>query len=666
MAAPLPQLPRSQQRPRNLRRPNLGLVLNKNAYEMDPRALIDTNNARIKNGEIDSRNMGWEPFPENIGEGLQYNLDSKQVLFIQNFETRAGTTISMFANQTDLFYHDVSGPTLKYLTPIYITGTVDNPVSNQAIVGTGTAWATARLTAPVTGGFGDNVRPGDFIHFGATNQILPTATWHEIDTVVDNTHLTLLTDPGLLGGATAYTIRQTFTGTNLDRWFGETFPKAQTTIDIDGTPATNRDEDTVYLTNGLEMVGWDGNNLTAWWFFPGFVARKLRYHRQIMLASFIDEAGERKSQAIKTSRLNFPEDFTTEEATEFVSANGTSDIETLEPLGDSVIAYYERDIEVVTFVGPPLFWLIRSAVPGIGILSPTAIADFGDYHEILSHDRAYRFDGVSITEVMPQVMREVLRKQAPNRERRTYVHIDDENGEAIWSIPLSTDGTATDSPPVTAYSQHYLEASSDNLPPPMMQRDFPFTAAGRFIRDTGALRFSDFATRDDDDFSKVDFAWNDRALQAAFPFSIGGDGNGDIWILSTKSTKGVPASPFTAVVDSFVEFPFFAWGDGDLNGLLHWVMPYCDALGTAYNLLVTVTATDRYDDQGPKLRSSSTFDLSHGIDARIAGTAIPDRRLPFRIAGRYGNIRFSNDTDVAGSFFTCGGYRVQLSPMGDR
>lgn len=659
----IPPMPPDNARPRNLRRPDMGLYLDRNEFEGDPRSLTSCNNLRIKDKELSGRNMGWEPFPEAIGEGNQYNLDNEQVLWIDTFRLRSGTLLTMFANQNDLFLHDALGPTLKYLTPLFagllgnVIGGNVGEVDNFHIVATSSpGFLGTRLTIPIAAGYGLNVKPGDFIHFGSNTQNLPSAIWHEIATVGPlGSELTTVTDPGVIPLSTALTIRQVFTGTNFDLWDGETFQDAQTTVILDGTGG-NRDEDTFYITNGITMVLWNGNTLSASWFFPGFITRRFQYHRQIMMAYFINEAGQQKPGAIKTSRLNFPEDFATEEATEFVSANSTSDILRIEPLGDSVVGYYGQDIEIFTFVGPPLFWLIRSAVPGIGILAPGALADFGDFHEILSHDRAYRFDGVTVTEVMGQVMREVLRTQAPNRERRSYVHIDDEQGEAIWSVPLSTDGGDTDAPPVSAFTQHYLEQPAQNVPPPMMQRDFPFTATGYYIRDTGAIRFSDFAGRDSDGFNLVDFAWNDRALQAAFPFSIAGDGDGNLWILSTTSTKGIPNSPFTEAIVQTATFPYFALIDGNTNGHVQFIEPYADAKGNAYNLEILFQTVDRYDDNQPPIDSIASYDLDHSSD----------RRVPLRVAGRYGRTTFQNDSTILGSFFVCGGYRVSIAPMGDR
>lgn len=669
MAAPLAQLTPNRQLPRNVRRPNLGLYLNRNSFEMDPRALAACNNARIKDGEISTQNLGWEPFPEGIGEGNQYNLDALQVLLIAVLATRNGTRISIFANQRDLFFHDTAGPTLKYLTPIYATGTVDNTVSNMQIDGTGTLWATNRLTVPITGAYGDNALPGMFISFGSATEVLPTATWHEIDTVTNDTTLTILTDPGLLGGATTYTIRQIFTGDNNNLWDGEIFPNAQTAF-LDTGAGGNRAEDTIYLTNGIEMAYWDGNTTQATWFFPGFVAGRLKQHRRIMLASDILEAGQLKPSATKTSAINFPENFATEEASEFVSANGISRLQTLEPLGDAVIAYYQLDIEILTFVGPPIFWLIRSAVPGTGVLAPGFVADQGDFHEFLSIDAAYRFDGVGIREVMPQVMREVLRTIDPNRSDRGYVHIDHENGEALWSLPLSTDGGAVDSPPVSALSEHYLESLPAQVPTPVMKRDFPFTAIGRFIRDTGAVRFSDLNVPGEHEFDKLDFAWNDRALQAAFPFTIVGDGNGDIWILGTRSTKGEalvqPDSSFTSSMVSSVTFPDFAWIDGERNGHMQWLEPFANAGGNVYDLQYTITTKDRFAAIRGVSFTDTDFDLSHGSVEESDGSDQPDRRIGVRLVGRYGNVQFENDPAIKGSFFICSGYRTKIRPRGDR
>lgn len=676
----LPQLPPARKQIRNVRRPNLGLYLDRTDSEMDPRAVSACNNAAIVKGEITTRNMGWSVFPELNAAGAQYNLDNLQVLLIDRLETRAGAVISIFANQRDIFYHDAAGMLLKYITPIYATGLCGNDggPDNFTITGTGgTLWDTQRVTSPVLLGYGNNAVPGMFISFGSATENLPTATWHEIDTVTSDTVLTILTDPGVIAAGTPYTIRQVLTGDNSNQFSSETFPDAQTLLLADGVTSGNRDEDTFYVTNGLEMLEWNGSTATCTWFFPGFVARGLLQHKQILLAYNITEAGEEKPGAIKTSQLNFCEEFSGFEATEFVSANGRSEVLRLLPLGDTIIAYYRQDVETVTFVGPPLFWLIRSAIPGKGLLAANAVVDFGDFHEFLSDDTAYQFDGVTVREVMPQVMREVLRKHAPNRSGGAYAHRDFQNGQVIWSLPLSTDGPAVDQPPVTAYTEHYLEKASDQTPVPVMQRDFPFTATGYFTRGTPALRFSDFFGLSNDDFSQLNVPWDDRSLQASFPYSIAGDGNGNIWILGTASVKGEAAvqadSTYTSKITSFVRFPRFALIDGETNGMLQWVEPFANQEGVAGNLMMQLVMRDRFDDligtfePGPSSPDYDTsFDLLHGAPEKLFGLPGPGRHVAFRAVGRYADLFLQNNVAVKGSFFTCGGYRVSVVPRGFR
>ncbi len=651
MAAPaVPQLPPTRRRVRRIRRPNLGVYLNRPSLDLDPRALIDCLNIRIKDAHVLSENMGWVPFPEGIGDGNQFNLDSRQVLYIDAFFTRAGAQTLIFGNQKDLFKFNEGANVLNYITPIYATGTVDNTPGpdNLTITGTGTLWDTARTTTPTAGGYGKNAVSGMEISFGSAVEVLPTATWHEIDAVASDTVLTILTDPGVIGPGASYTIRQTFTGDNFDIWDGEVFPDAQ-----------EDDEDKMFITNGVEMVKWDSNDLTTAWFFPGFSCRGFREWKQIMLAFHVTEAGEVKPQTIKSSRLNFPEDYTTEEATEFVSASGVSELLNLTPLSDAVVAYYERAVSLISFVGPPLFWVTREAVPGRGLLAPGALVDFGDFHEFLSNDRAYRFDGVTLEEIQSQVFREVLRKHAPNRSDRAYAHIDEESGEVIWSIPLTTDGSAADEPPMTGYVSHYLEHVSENVQTPMTIRDWPFTASGFFARQTGSLRFSDLNVVGTHEFDKVSFTWDDRALQAAFPFNIVGDGNGDIWIVGIADTQHFPSAQtdgtFTGKIQSFARFPRIALGDAERWSLLHWIEPYSARRGGTYGLNCVPIMFDQAEaDVVFATDATQFYDLQQ----------LTDRYVPFRIVGRYAEFLFG--TDAKNQPWDIAGYALSASVLGRR
>jgi hypothetical protein len=258
---------------------------------------------------------------------------------------------------------------------------------------------------------------------------------------------------------------------------------------------------------------------------------------------------------------------------------------------------------------------------------------------------------VTIIEAMPQVFREVLRKSAVSRIKNAYANIDEENGEVIWSIPLTTDGGDDDEPPAKGYSEHYLEDVGPNLPTPMMIRDYPFTAVG-FHQTSGQLKFDDFSA---EAFEDSALKWDDAALAGSFPLKIAGDANGDIFILNTSNLKNELS------VQSAVKFPRFPLFDGESKGILHSVEPHTSKRSGAqdYGLGIFIRAND-FADGGKDTIYWETFDLTHsGL-----------RYVPFRKAARYVSVTFltAGGTIVSprSEPWDLSGYSMKVTPAGER
>jgi hypothetical protein len=303
------------------------------------------------------------------------------------------------------------------------------------------------------------------------------------------------------------------------------------------------------------------------------------------------------------------------------------------------------------YVGPPLYFIARVAVPGKGLVAQRAVMDFGDYHELLSRDSIYRFDGVQIIESAKQVFREVLRQASPNLVGQAYAYMDEENGEVIWSVPLGSDGQDADQAPTIAYVEHYLEDVGPSLPPPCTIRDFPFTAVGQYIA-TSALTFDDFPATGFEDSA---LSFDDRALQTAFPFLVAGDDSGNVAILNTTNRK------FGFGYTSYARFPRTALGDGEFKGLVHRIEPHTTRRegATGYALGVELRVFD-FPDGDAIATESNEFDLTHQSL----------RYVPFRVGGRYGDVKFFTDgmvgTQGRPEPWDCAGYEIKVSPMGAR
>lgn len=632
-------------RRRLIRRPILGVYLNRPSLDIDPRALDDCLNVRIRDGKIRNEGLGWENFPQFASDANRINLDDKQVTLIDEYRSRAGSTTVIMANKTDVFkFNPGAGPpaTVTYMTPRYAAGSAEVIAGpTTTVTGTGTLWKTAKVTAPVTLGYGDNVRPGDFISFGDAAEVELTATWHEIASITDDTHLELVASTATVADGD-YTIRQTFTGTVDDLWLTATFENAQ-----DASPVGS---DVYYVTNGKEMMSWNGVATEFSFFFPGFIGRGIIKTKGVLAFWNLLEAGQEKPGQVAYSEISKPNNFSTNGAGRIEPTDGVRDLKIIKPIGDQFACYFHGDIVMMQFVDAPLFFIARVAVPGVGVIAPRAMMDFGDFHEFLSTDAAYRFDGVTIEESMSQVFRSVLRGVAPNRVKRAYAYIDEENAEVIWSVPLTTDGQGAEQPPKKAFVEHYIEDVGPNLPTPMTIREFEFTAIGTFEA-SSSLKFEDFPATA---FNATALTWGSRELSASFPFQIAGDDNGDIYILNTVNTRNGVG------FDSFVTFPRVALADGNFKGLVERIEPFAGTRGGAsgYKLIVFLNVFDTPDGDR-KDAHLLNFDITQ------AGL----RYVPVRKSGRYGSIAFGTFKILqaeASTPWDLEGYAITVSPVGER
>jgi hypothetical protein len=520
--------------------PNLGLYLDRPPYAVPLRGLQDGLNFRIKEGKIDNLNLGWDLF------GL-FNALSGPVTLIDNFFLRSGGQLLIFGTTKDLYSYNEGIEKVTFLTPRYEAGTAD-PTNGSAVVVGGTAWNT-------------NLSAGDFMFFGATGETDPDATgeggWYEILTVDGAAQVTLTANYTGSGGAQAYTARKVFTGTIFDWWDTETFYDAQPS-----------DEDLWYATNGVDdIVKWDGSATQVTVTGLGFTAKRIAKFKNMMIYANVTEgSGEVKPNTIKNSDLTKPEEMAAGLAGEFIVHDGVDPVDGLYTLGDTLMLYGSRSGIVTQFVGDPLVFIFRVGVVGIGPLAGRLVADFGDFHEFVAADSQYVFDGVTLRESGKHVWREVLRQRDPNRTGLSFSHFDEENGDLIWVLPLTTDpNTGSDQTPRIGYPEHYLEEVGPRDPTPYSKREVPFTVSGFFERQT-TLTWDQLT----DAWETYDFKWNDMFFQAAFPFNLFGSEDGKIYTLNTSSSGDGTA------LSSFVRFGRRPLGDGRQRNLLARLYPFAE------------------------------------------------------------------------------------------
>lgn len=607
--------------------PNLGLYLDRPPILIPERALRDCLNIRIKNTAIVRDNVGWGPFPDGAANPI--NLDNKPVTLIDNFFPRGGGQFLIFGNTTDLFLYDEGGEKATYLSRRYETGTVDVTNGSAVVSGTGTSWST-------------ELKAGDFFHAGATGQIELTATWYEIQSVDSDTQITLTTTyaEGTQSGI-AYTARITFTGEADDYW--------ETAVFFAGTNLTSgSDGDRWYATNGIDPpVAWESTTNQV--YEPDFgnvrTCRSFAVTKNIMMLINLSlTTGELRPFSVRTSAIGEPENMVTLEASEFVAHDGADPLLTAFPLGESVVLYGERSITLTQFVGPPTVFVFRQVMDGVGPRSGRAVADFGDFHQFVSSDSQYVFDGIGIEEVNSHIWQDAIRQMSPQRLDRMLSHFDEERGELIWVVPLNSDADPEAGPPEVCFVEHYLEDPGDaDLPAIHTKRELPATAFGFFDRLT-TLTFDQLAEAWEDQ----NYRWNDQFFQGAFPFNVFGTETGDLFIVGTKDSKNGVA------MESFARFGRRPIGSIRSKGLLRRMYPMVETLPSSnHSLTCRIYTTDL-----PGGKAS----LEHEEDYPM--TQLGNHFLSPRIMARYIEMEFR--TTGVGEIWTLLGYEVDVVGGGER
>ena len=601
--------------------PNLGLYYGLDALMVPSRGLQDGRNFRIKQGKVGNVNLGWQEHS---------TIDFVDpIMLIDTFYIRSASQKQVIATTKNVYEYDPENDTALYLNRRYATGTVAHDGANPTVVtGTGTSWTTA------------GIKPGDMIHFGNAAQRSLSATWFEIDVVTDNTHLTLTGDAGAaLGAGASYTIRRTFTGDITDFWDSATF-----TMPDDGAGGVG--DDLFFLTNGAEFVHtWDGSaTQLVEQSGMNFLCKQLFVYKNMMIYANLSYGGESLPTGMINSDVGLPlnaGDDGTGLSEQFRVNDGVFEILEVEDMGDNLVFYSRDHVTLCQFVGDPLIFIFREAGEGVGPLAGRLVADFGDYHEFIGADAQYLFDGVTLSTVNQQVWREVLRTRDASRQHFGFHHFDEENGELIWAIPLTSDAGVgdEDAPPEQAFTEHYLEEVGDKTPTPFSRRDFPFLTPGTGTVQ-GALTWDEIT----ETWDQMVIRWNDSQLFTAFPLNLMGDANGTLWKINTIQTGDGSFLP------SYVRSGRRATGSGRERNLLTRVYAFAEQLNSTLD--VTVRMMDHA--AGP-----ATI-----IDTKEFDTTLPEGRH-FTVHYRRGRF-FENQFGTDGEPWTISGWDTDIRPGGMR
>lgn len=596
--------------------PNLGLYLDRAIVNIPRGGLQAGRNFRIQQGKLSNTNLGWSAFAPFTLNGA--------VTLIATMNLRNGTVLLIFGTPTDLYVYNSAGAgSVTYITPIYATGTA--AASGTGVTGSGTAWNTGTPT---------NAKAGDEISFGSNTQNSTTATWYVIDTVNSDTSLTLHTSAGTVGAGTAYTVRRKFTATAADFWQYDVFVNAQ--------PAS---EDRIYFTNGVDFpVRWNGADLHAVLLSTlGFTCKTLVVYKNQLLYANLNQGGTLKPTDLINSDVASPEVTNSGLAGQFKISGTADSISRIEKLGDYIVIYLSRTVIIANYVGDPLLFIFRTAAEGKGLQALRGLASYPEYHEFIGADTLYTFDGNNVTPISNHVWRDIIRTEDPARAKNVFTVRDEHRGDYIWSIPLTTDagaGTVT-SPPFTAYTHHYLETVPQGMERPYSTRDFPFTSAGYYARQS-TLTWDQLTSS----WQSYNFRWNDQFFAAAFPQIIAGDANGKIWTVNSSQDANGVAMP------SFVRFGRAAVIDGRNRGLISRIIPFTSPNSTPLN--VTANLAD-FAIGAATIRATSAF-----AQSMVEGLFF----APIYRVGRYVDVEFG--TDGPAQPYELSGYDLDIKKGGDR
>ncbi|GAG07035.1 unnamed protein product, partial [marine sediment metagenome] len=183
------------------------------------------------------------------------------------------------------------------------------------------------------------------------------------------------------------------------------------------------------------------------------------------------------------------------------------------------------------------------------------------------------------------VFREALRGLDVSRRYRALAFADRANGEAVFVIPQTTDGTGPSGGPASAYTMHYLEPVG-SAPVPMTMRDLPATCTGSHVR-TGRIKFDDLTEAEWKDYK--DFKWNDRFFSDEFPEIIFGDEDGYVYTLGTSNQKD------GASMVSNARFSRFSLAGGSHVGVATRLEPFMHRKTTYDDFRVLLWGVDYYD-----------------------------------------------------------------------
>jgi hypothetical protein len=336
--------------------------------------------------------------------------------------------------------------------------------------------------------------------------------------------------------------------------------------------------------------------------------RTLFYFKNFLILGGTTEDGNQRPQRIRWSCLgditrwkNIENNINYQQAGYGDLTDDVSWVQAMRPLGDYVVVYKERAIQLINYVGGNFVWNKWPAIIGTGALSSKAFVDLGDEHIFVGNDNIYSFNGRDPAIAGDDIAREFFRILDPDKYELITGFFIEEIPELLFAF-VST--TSPDGYPDKAISYN-TDTKAWSI------RDLPMTAFGYYNRKEEGTWDEDEETWDNDDTD-----WDSSINLANAPINLSGDANGNIFVLEGNSFNGAAIEGFLTSklfdmdapdkIKRLLRIQFMISREGPYNLAVHvgaaanvdepvtWYGPYNMSLDRTYPPWVDVDISARY------------------------------------------------------------------------
>ena len=298
---------------------------------------------------------------------------------------------------------------------------------------------------------------------------------------------------------------------------------------------TENVNDYFVMTNGIDKVKyWDGQ-LASMAELPGLtdceggvtsiLAKTLLSYKNFLILGGTTENGTSCPQRIRWSQIGNCTKWKnnsdgTGQAGYADLAEGVDWVQCMRPLGDYIVIYKERSIQVLAYVGGDTIFERRPTIMGTGLLAPKAIIDLGNEHLFVGPDNIYSYDLVEVKVAGDDIKQDFFRILDPSKTSLINSFFIEETSEAWFSFVSinSSDG----------FPDKCLVYNIDTKK--WSIRDMPFTAFG-FYRANSDKNIDDI----DLPIDSIDQEFDSSYYFSNAPINIVGDKDGNLFILDGHS-----------------------------------------------------------------------------------------------------------------------------------